>query len=53
MGSSLDAENTAVNPVVSANPGGAVQVSEGGSLLIGPGGRPKTSSGKHTGNLHP
>ena len=27
--------------------GGAVQVSQGGTLLIGPGGRPKTSSGKH------
>ena len=26
---------------------GAVQVSDG-SILIGPGGRPKTSSGKHT-----
>jgi len=30
-----------------ANQGGTVQVSEGGTLLIGPGGRPKTSSGKH------
>jgi len=53
MGSSLDAENTGLNPI-GTNTGGAVQVSEGGSLLIGPGGRPKTSSGKHTGgNLHP
>jgi len=55
---SLDGENTGIIPVGSSNPlgasaGGAVQVSEGGSLLIGPGGRPKTSSGKHTSNLHP
>jgi hypothetical protein len=55
---SLDGENTGNIPVGSSNPlgtsaGGAVQVSEGGSLLIGPGGRPKTSSGKHTSNLHP
>lgn len=28
--------------------GGGVQVSQGGTLLIGPGGRPKTSSGKNT-----
>ena len=48
---SLDAEATGLNPLGSN--GGAVQVSEGGSLVIGPGGRPKTSSGKHTSNLHP
>jgi hypothetical protein len=56
---SLDAEGTGIIPVGQSNhlgggSGAAVQVSEGGSLLIGPGGRPKTSSGKHTGgNLHP
>lgn len=49
---SLDAEATGIIPVGSSNTG-AVQVSEGGSLVIGPGGRPKTSSGKHTTNLHP
>lgn len=26
---------------------GGIQVSQGGTLLIGPGGRPKTSSGQH------
>jgi hypothetical protein len=32
--------------------GGGVQVSQGGTLLIGPGGRPKTSSGKHGNNAN-
>ena len=30
---------------------GGIQVSQGGTLLIGPGGRPKTSSGQHK-SLH-
>jgi len=38
------------NSLLIGQPGGAVQVSQGGTLLIGPGGRPKTSSGKN-GNM--
>ena len=42
-GSSLDQET----PALLGGTSGAVQNSDG-SILIGPGGRPKTSSGKHT-----
>ena len=59
--SSLDADpNNQLNMAISGQQnhhqshlmgnGGGVQVSQGGTLLIGPGGRPKTSSGKHANN---
>jgi len=35
------------NTHLMGNNSGAVQVSQGGTLLIGPGGRPKTSQGKN------